>query len=92
VLEGVLNHLSCGIVEDEVGFILTNVVDQVIMFLHAKENELTCQSTKQLKFESYLLNLPRTYAPHHLDRSPSRHTASAFSGSMSMQPVIGHPR
>jgi hypothetical protein len=38
MLEGILNHLSCGIVVDEVGFILANAVDQVIMFLHAKEN------------------------------------------------------
>jgi hypothetical protein len=38
VLEGVLNHLSCGIVEDEVGILLTNTVGQVIIFLHAKEN------------------------------------------------------
>jgi hypothetical protein len=38
VLEGILNRLSCGIVEDEVGFILANAVGQVIMFLHAKEN------------------------------------------------------
>jgi hypothetical protein len=38
VLEGVLNHLPCGIVEDEVGFGLANAVGQAIMFLHAKEN------------------------------------------------------
>jgi hypothetical protein len=34
-----------------------------------KTIKFTCQSTKQLKFETYLLNLPRTYAPHHPDRS-----------------------
>jgi hypothetical protein len=38
MLEGVLNHLSCGIVEDEVGFAPANAVGQSIMFLHAKEN------------------------------------------------------
>jgi hypothetical protein len=41
MLEGVLNHLSCDIVEDEVGFVLINAVGRVgraIMFLHAKEN------------------------------------------------------
>jgi hypothetical protein len=38
MLESVLNHLSCGIVENEVGFILTNAVGQVIMFLYVKEN------------------------------------------------------
>jgi hypothetical protein len=38
VLESVLNHLSCDIVEDEVGFIHANDVGQAIIFLHAKEN------------------------------------------------------
>jgi hypothetical protein len=38
MLEGVFYHLSCGIVEDEVGFILANAVHQAIMFLDAKEN------------------------------------------------------
>jgi hypothetical protein len=38
MLEGVLNHLPCDIVEDEVGFVLANTVGQAIMFLHAKEN------------------------------------------------------
>jgi hypothetical protein len=38
VLEGILNHLSCYIVEDEVGFILANIIGQAIMFLHVKEN------------------------------------------------------
>jgi hypothetical protein len=38
MLEGILNHLPCGIVEDEVNFILVNTVSLVIMFLHAKEN------------------------------------------------------
>jgi hypothetical protein len=38
VLEGVLNHLLCGIVEDEVDFILANAIGQAIMFLPAKEN------------------------------------------------------
>jgi hypothetical protein len=38
MLEVVLNHLPCSIVEDEVGFILANDVDQVIMFMHSKEN------------------------------------------------------
>jgi hypothetical protein len=38
VLEGVLNHLLCGIVEDEVGFLLANIVGQAIIFMHAKEN------------------------------------------------------
>jgi hypothetical protein len=38
VLEGILNHLACNIVEDEAGFILTNSFGQAIMFMHAKEN------------------------------------------------------
>jgi hypothetical protein len=38
VLEGLLNHLPCGIVEDKVGFVFANTVGQAIMFLHAKEN------------------------------------------------------
>jgi hypothetical protein len=38
VLEGVLNHLACSIVEDEASFILANSFSQAIMFLHAKEN------------------------------------------------------
>jgi hypothetical protein len=38
VLEGILNQLSCGIVEDEVGFILANAVGQALMFLYVKEN------------------------------------------------------
>jgi hypothetical protein len=38
VLEGVLNHLACNIVEDEVDFILGNSVRQAIMFLYGKEN------------------------------------------------------
>jgi hypothetical protein len=38
MLEGVLNHLACNIVEDEAGFILANSFGQVIIFLHAKEN------------------------------------------------------
>jgi hypothetical protein len=38
MLEGIINHLSCGIVEDEVGFLLANVVGQAIMFQHVKEN------------------------------------------------------
>jgi hypothetical protein len=38
VLEGVLNHLPCGIVKDEVGFVLANAVNQAIMFVHVKEN------------------------------------------------------
>jgi hypothetical protein len=37
MLHSVLNHLACGIVEDEVGFVLANSVGQAIMFLHAKE-------------------------------------------------------
>jgi hypothetical protein len=38
VLEGVFYHLPCGIVEDEVGFVLANIVGQGIIFLDAKEN------------------------------------------------------
>jgi hypothetical protein len=38
MLKGVLNHLACNIVEDEVGFVLANSIGQLIMFLHAKEN------------------------------------------------------
>jgi hypothetical protein len=42
MLEGILNHLMCGIVEDEVGFILANVIGEAIMFLHTKENYIRC--------------------------------------------------
>jgi hypothetical protein len=38
MVEGILNHLVCSIVEDEAGFILANSVDQAIIFMHAKEN------------------------------------------------------
>jgi hypothetical protein len=38
VLEGVLNHILCGIVEDKVDFFLANAVGQAIIFLYAKEN------------------------------------------------------
>jgi hypothetical protein len=38
MLKGIINHLSCGIIEDEVSFLLTNVVGQAIMFQHVKEN------------------------------------------------------
>jgi hypothetical protein len=38
VLEGVLDHLSCNVVEHEAGFDLANSVGQMKMFLRAKEN------------------------------------------------------
>jgi hypothetical protein len=38
MLEGVLDHLSCNIIEHEVGSDLANSVGQTKMFLHAKEN------------------------------------------------------
>jgi hypothetical protein len=38
VLEGVLNHLACNIIEDEVGFVLANFIGEAIMFLYAKGN------------------------------------------------------
>jgi hypothetical protein len=38
MLEGVFYHLPCGIIEDVVGFILTNAVGQAIIFLNEKEN------------------------------------------------------
>jgi hypothetical protein len=50
ILERVLNHLPCTIVEDEVGFDLVNAIGQAIMFLHLK---YACQSRKQLKSKSY---------------------------------------
>jgi hypothetical protein len=84
MLKGVLNHLLYDIIEDEVGFLLANVVGQAIMFLHAKKIKFIRQSIKELKFESYILNLPRTYAPRHPDRSPDRCTTSTPSGSMSV--------
>jgi hypothetical protein len=83
MIEGVLNHLLSGIVEDEVGF-LTNAIGQAIMFLHAKKIKFACQNTKQLKLESYPLNLPRTYVPRHPERSLGRCTASVPSGSTSV--------
>jgi hypothetical protein len=36
MLEGVFYHLPCGIVEEEVGFVLANTVGQAILFLDAK--------------------------------------------------------
>jgi hypothetical protein len=57
-----------------------------------KRIKFAYQSTKQLKFEYYLLNLPRTYAPHHLDKSPGWHTASVPSGPTCMQPIVGRPQ
>jgi hypothetical protein len=36
VLEGVLDHLPCSIVEHEAGFILANSVGQAKIFLHEK--------------------------------------------------------
>jgi hypothetical protein len=38
MLEGVLEHLLCSIIEHEAGFNLANSVVQAKMFLHAKEN------------------------------------------------------
>jgi hypothetical protein len=38
VLEGVLDHLVCIIVELEAGFSLANSVGQMQMFPHAEEN------------------------------------------------------
>jgi hypothetical protein len=49
MLKGVLNHFPCGIVDDEVGFILTNAISQAIMFLHAKENEIRMLKYKAIK-------------------------------------------
>jgi hypothetical protein len=37
MLEGILIHLACSIVEDEAGFILVNSFGQAIMLPHAKE-------------------------------------------------------
>jgi hypothetical protein len=38
MLEGVLNHLACSIIEDEADFDLANSFGQAIMFLHTKDN------------------------------------------------------
>jgi hypothetical protein len=38
MLEGVLDHLACSIVEEEAGYVLSNSVGQAIMFMHVKEN------------------------------------------------------
>jgi hypothetical protein len=38
VLESILDHLSCNVVEHEAGFDLANSVHQTKMFLHAREN------------------------------------------------------
>jgi hypothetical protein len=38
VLEAILNHLVCGIVENEAGLVFVNSIGQAIMFMHAKEN------------------------------------------------------
>jgi hypothetical protein len=42
--------------------------------------KFTCQSTKQLKIESYLLNIPRTYVPRYPNRNPGLCTASVLVG------------
>jgi hypothetical protein len=52
VLEGILNHLLCGIVEDEVGFILANAIGQAIMFLRAKENYIRMLKYKTIKISN----------------------------------------
>jgi hypothetical protein len=36
MLDGILNHLVCNIVEEEASFILANSFDQAIIFLQAK--------------------------------------------------------
>jgi hypothetical protein len=38
VLEGILDHLACSIVEHEAGFGLANFVGQMKMFWNSKEN------------------------------------------------------
>jgi hypothetical protein len=38
MLEGILNHLPCSIVEHEAGFSLANSIDKTKIFMHAKEN------------------------------------------------------
>jgi hypothetical protein len=38
VLEGILDHLLCSIIEHGVGFDLANSVGKTKMFLHVKEN------------------------------------------------------
>jgi hypothetical protein len=38
VLEAIFYHLLCDTFEDEVGFVLTNIIGQAIIFLDAKEN------------------------------------------------------
>jgi hypothetical protein len=57
-----------------------------------KRIKFACKSKKQLKFESYLLKLPRTYTPCHPDRCPGQCTASASTGPTCVQHVVGCPR
>jgi hypothetical protein len=57
-----------------------------------KRIKFVCQSKKQLKFETYLLNLPRTSSTWHPRRSLGQHTVWVPSGSMSMQPLFGRPQ
>jgi hypothetical protein len=38
VLEGILDHLPCSVVEQGVGFGLANSISHTKMFLHVKEN------------------------------------------------------
>jgi hypothetical protein len=64
MLEVILDHLPCNIVEHRASFSLSNSVGQ----------KNACQSKKQLKFETHLLNLPRTSSPWHPKRSPGRRT------------------
>jgi hypothetical protein len=40
-----------------------------------KRIKFACQSKNQLKFEIYLLNLPRTSSPRYLGRSSTWHIA-----------------
>jgi hypothetical protein len=61
-------------------------------FCMQKRIKFACQSKKQLKFEIYLLKLPRTSSPWHPGRSLGRRTAWVPSGSMSVQLPIDRPR
>jgi hypothetical protein len=53
-----------------------------------KRIKFVCQSKKQLKFETYLLNLPKTSLLWHHERSHGQRTTWASSGSTNVQPLI----
>jgi hypothetical protein len=57
VLEGVLDHLLCSVVEHGAGFGLANSIHQTKYSCMEKRIKFACQSKKYLKFEIYPLKI-----------------------------------